>query len=72
MRKGVRRCKVHGSVAKFLDHVVHLNCGAVIPGMGSSRVRTQDYVKVLRHPRYDDRVMWRDYGAILSHLVIPM
>ena len=29
MRKGVRRCKVHGSVAKLLDHVVHLNKNSV-------------------------------------------
>ena len=33
-----------------------VKCGAVIPGMGSSRDRTQGYVKVLRHPRNDEMV----------------
>ena len=54
------------------DGEVREGCGAVIPGMGSSRDRTQGYVKVLRHPRYDDRAMCWGYGAILSHLAIPM
>ena len=47
-------------------------CGAVIPGRGPSSDRIPGYVKVLRHPRYDDRVMCWDYRAILSHLAIPM
>ena len=56
----------------YLDHVNRGVCGAVIPGMGSSRDRTPGYVKVLRHPRYDNRVMCWGYRAILSHLGILM